>query len=188
MHEAVFNSRQPIQTYSLSYAKMGLFLCNYRINIYNICQPFVMWYLSNEVLCSHHMTRSTVVHIRNTHNDACCIQFCIHSGLHQVDNLVHCCCRILIAITITLPFLMCHRKASCTQPKDTFWWNSCRWSVPNESLSTIESNGRLLLDFAISFWLVPSDKRMDAYLRKKWQDFSFMLSAKVFTCVYHKTI
>ena len=67
---------------------MGLFLYNYSINIYNISQPLECDILSIGVLCSHHMARYTLVNIYNTHNDACCIQFCIHSGLHQVDNLV----------------------------------------------------------------------------------------------------
>ena len=67
-----------------------------------------MWYLSNGVLCSHHMTKNTLVHICNTHNGVSCIQFCLHSGLHQVDNLVQ--VDDLIAITIILPFLMCHRN------------------------------------------------------------------------------
>ena len=120
--------------------------------------------------------------------------------------------RRLIAITIILPFLMCHRnvhlgnavcatvgscvvaqtgveryqrwEASCTNAVYTTWGHfmveTCRWSVPNGSLSAIESNGRLLLDFAISFWLDPSDKRIYAYLRKNWQDFSFMIGAKLF--------
>ena len=50
----------------------------------NICQPLLMWYLSSGVLCSHNMTRNTLVHNCNTLNDTCCIQFRIHSRIHQV--------------------------------------------------------------------------------------------------------
>ena len=128
----------------------------------NICQPLVMWYLTIGVLCSHHMTRNTLVHICNTLNDSCCIQFRIHSRFHQVYRELGAGGR-LIAITLILPFSMCHlqlRDAICTTvgsrlatqtvdsalpevggklhdytlPEDTFWWNTCRWSVPHKSL------------------------------------------------------
>ena len=126
----------------------------------NICQPLVMWYLSSGVLCSQHMTRNTLVHICNTLNDMCCIQFRIHSRFHQEYIKLGAGGR-LIAITIILLFLMCHRylllgDAICTTvgshlatqtvdsalpevggklhdytlPDGTFWWNTCRWSVP----------------------------------------------------------
>ena len=110
MHEAVFNSRQPIQTYSLSlYAKMGLFLYNYCINIYNICQPLVMWYLNNVVLCSHYMSRNTLVHICNTHNDACTLHPILHTQWIASGRQLSA-GRRLIAITIILPFLVYHRN------------------------------------------------------------------------------
>ena len=130
----------------------------------NICQPLVMWYLSSGVLYSHHMTRTTLVHICNTLNDTCCIQFHIRSRFHQVYRQLGAGGR-LITITVILPFLMCHRylqlgDAICTTvgsrlatqtvdlalpevggklhdymlPEDTFWWNTCRWSVPHKSL------------------------------------------------------
>ena len=54
------------------------------------------------------MARNTLVHIFNTLNDTCCIQFCIHSGFHQVYTQLGA-GRRLIAITVILPFLMCHR-------------------------------------------------------------------------------
>ena len=73
----------------------------------NVCQPLVMWYLSSGILCSHHMTRNTLVHICNTLNDTCCIQFCIHSRFHQVYTQLGAGGR-LIAITVILAFLMCH--------------------------------------------------------------------------------
>ena len=130
----------------------------------NICQLLVMWYLSSWVLCSHLMTSKTLAHICNTLNDTCCIQFRIHSRFHQVYRQLGVGGR-LIAITVILPFLMCHRylqlgDAICTTvgsrlatqtvvsalpkvggklhdytlPEDTFWWNTCRWSVPHKSL------------------------------------------------------
>ena len=130
----------------------------------NICQPLVMWYLISGVLCSHLMTRNTLVHICNTLNDTCCIQFSIHSRFHQVYTQLGAGGRS-IAITVILPFLMCHRylrlgDAICTTvgsrlatqtvdsalpevggklhdytvPEDTFWWNTCRWNVPHKSL------------------------------------------------------
>ena len=130
----------------------------------NICQLLVMWYLSSGVLCSHHMTSNTLVHICNTLNDTCCIQFRIHSRFHQVYRQLGAGGR-LIAITVILPFFRCHRylqlgDAICTTvgsrlatqtvdsvlpevgskfhdntlPEDTFWWNTCRWSVPHKSL------------------------------------------------------
>ena len=74
----------------------------------NICQHLVMCYLSSGVLCSHHMTRNTLVHICNTLNDMCCIQFCLHIRFHQVYRQLGAGGR-LIAITVILPFLMCHR-------------------------------------------------------------------------------
>ena len=73
----------------------------------NICKPLVMWYLSSGVLCSHHMTSNTLLHICNTLNDTCCIQFRIHSSFHQVNGQLGAGGR-LIAITVILPFLMCH--------------------------------------------------------------------------------
>ena len=88
--------------------------CFYVINVsmsiawLNICQPLVMWYLSSGVICSHHMTRNTLVHICNTLNDTCCIQCRIHSRFHQVYRQLGAGGR-LIAITVILPFLMCHR-------------------------------------------------------------------------------
>ena len=88
--------------------------CFYVINVsipiawLNICQTLLMWYLSSGVLCSHHMTRNTLVHICNTLNDPCCIQFCIHNRFHQVYRQLGAGGR-LIAITVILPFLMCHR-------------------------------------------------------------------------------
>ena len=160
----------------------------------NICQPLVMWYLGSGVLCNHHMTRNNLVHIYNTLNDSCCIQFRIHSRFHQVYRQLGAGGR-LIAITVILPFLMCHRylqlgNAICTTvwsrlatqtvdsalpevggklhdytlPEDTFWWNSCRWSVLHKVtvLSATESNGAFLLDSAISFWPDPSNERIDA--------------------------
>ena len=89
--------------------------CFYVINVsisipwLNICQSLVMWYLSSGVLCSHHMTRNTLVHICHTLNDTCCIQFRIHSRFHQVYRQLGAGGR-LIAITVILPFLMCHRN------------------------------------------------------------------------------
>ena len=77
------------------------------INWLNICQTLVMWYLSSGVLCSHHKTRNTLVLICNTLNDTC-IQFHIHSRFHQVYRQPGAGGR-LIAITIILPFLLCHR-------------------------------------------------------------------------------
>ena len=74
----------------------------------NICKPLVMWYLSSGVLCSHNTTRNTLVHICNTLNDMCCIQSRIHSKFHQVYRQFGAGER-LIAITVILPFLMCHR-------------------------------------------------------------------------------
>ena len=130
----------------------------------NICQHLVMWCLSSGVLCSHHMTRDTLVHICNTLNDTCCIQFRIHSRFHQVYRQLGAGGR-LIAITVILPFSMCYRHlqlidAICTTfglhlatqnvdsalpevggkvhdytlPGDTFWWNTYIWSVPHKSL------------------------------------------------------
>ena len=130
----------------------------------NICQTLVMWYLSSGVLCSRLMTRNTLVHICNTLNDTCCIQFSTHSRFQQAYRQLGAGGRS-IAITVILPFLMCHRylrlwNAICTTvgsrlatqtvdstlpevggklhdyalPEDTFWWNTCRWSVPNKSL------------------------------------------------------
>ena len=69
----------------------------------NICQPLVMWYLSSGVLCSHRMIRNALVHICNTLNDTCCIQFRIYSRFHQVYRQLGAGGR-LIAITIILPF------------------------------------------------------------------------------------
>ena len=74
----------------------------------NICQPLVICYLNSGVNCSHHMTRSTLFHICNTLNDMCCIQLRIHSRFHQVYRQLGAGGR-LIAITVILPFLMCHR-------------------------------------------------------------------------------
>ena len=129
MRKKQLSNRQPKQTYLLSlYVKISLFLCNYCIDIYslakyiptldcfyviivlisiawlNICRPLVMWYLSSGVLCSHHMTRNTLVHICNNLNDTCCIQFRIHSRFHQVYRQLGAGGR-LMAITVILPFL-----------------------------------------------------------------------------------
>ena len=93
---------------------MWKWYCFYVINVsisiawLNICQPLVMWYLSSGVLCSHHMTSNTPVHICNTLNDTCCIQFHMHSRFHQVYKQLGAGGR-WIAITVILPFLMCHR-------------------------------------------------------------------------------
>ena len=122
--------------------------CFYVINVsisiawLNICQPLVMWYLSSGVLCSHHMTTNTLVHICNTLNYTCCIQFRIHSRFHQVYRQLGAGGR-LIAITVILPFLMCHRylqlrDAICTTVESRLatqlwtqryqrWEASCIW-------------------------------------------------------------
>ena len=128
----------------------------------DICQPLVMWYLSSGVLCNHLMTRNT--HICNTLNDRWCIQFRILSRFHQVYRQLGAGGR-LIAITVILPFLMCHhhlqledticttvgsrlatqtldsalpevggKSLDYTLPEDTFWCNTCGWSVPHKSL------------------------------------------------------
>ena len=187
---------------------------------YFVCQPLLMWYLCRGVLCIHDMTKNTLVHICNTLNGTCCIEFRIHSRFHQVYRQFGAGGR-LIAITIILHFLMCHRYlqlgdiicttvGSClathtvdstlpevggklhdyTLPGDIFWWNTCRWSVPYKSLYSLplKAMGASLLDSAISFWPAPSDDRIDAYLRKNWQDVSFVIAAKLFRCVYHKKI
>ena len=155
-------------TYLLSlYVKWDCFSVNIvsiSIGWRNICQPLVMWYLSSGVLCSQHMTRNILVHICNTLNDTCCIQFRIHSRFHQVYRQFGAGGR-LMAISVILPFLMSHRYLQlgdtiCTTvgsrlatqtvgwalpevggklqdhtlPEDTFWWNTCRWSVPHKSL------------------------------------------------------
>ena len=79
--------------------------CFYVINVsisiawLNICQPLVMWYLSSGVFCSDHVTRNTLVHICNTLNDTCCIQFRIHSRFHQVYRQLGAGGR-LIAVTV----------------------------------------------------------------------------------------
>ena len=75
-----------------------------------------------------------------------------------------------------------------TLPEDTFWWSTCRWSVSHKSLCCLpwKALGAFLLDSAISFWPAPSDERIDAYLRKNWQHFSFVIAAKLFRCGYHK--
>ena len=106
------------------------------------------------------MARNTLDHICSTLNDTCCIQFSIHSRFHQVYRQLGAGGRS-IAITIILPFLMCHRylrlrNVICTTVgsrlatqtmesalpevggklhdytlhEDTFWWNTCRWSMP----------------------------------------------------------
>ena len=54
------------------------------------------------------MTRNTLVHICNTLDDSCCIQFRKNSGFHQVYRQLGAGGR-LIAITVILPFLMYHR-------------------------------------------------------------------------------
>ena len=145
-------------------------ICFYIINVsipiawLNKCQPLVMWYLSSGVLCSHYMTRNTLVYICHTLNSSCCIQFRIHSRFHQGYRQLGA-GGGLIAITVILSFLVCHRYlqlgyAICTTvrsclatqtvdsalpevgsklhdytlPEDTFWWNRCRWSVPHKSL------------------------------------------------------
>ena len=144
--------------------------CFYVINVsisiawLDICQPLVMWYLGSGVLRSHHMTRNTLVHICNTLNDTCCIQFRIHSRFHQVYRQIGAGGR-LIAITFILPFFdvpslssaaRCHlyhcwialshttvdsalpevggKLYDYTLPEDTFWWNTSRWNVPHKSL------------------------------------------------------
>ena len=172
----------------------------------NICQPLVMWYLSIGVLCSHHTTRNTLVHICNTLNDTCCIQFRIHSRFHQVYRQLGAGGR-LIAITVILPFLMCHRYH---QLGDAIFTTVGSLLVTQTVDSVLpEVGGKLhdymlhedmlsdevcpiihctvchrkqwgfLLDSAISFWPAPSDERINAYLRKNWQDFNFVIAARL---------
>ena len=109
VHEAVFYSRLHIQTYSFSlYVKMGLFVFNNSINIYNLPTSgnvvFKQWSPLQPPHNKEHFI-SYSQHPRHVLHPVLHTQW-IASGRQLGAG------RRLITITIILPFLMCHRRAS----------------------------------------------------------------------------
>ena len=96
----------------------------------NICQLLVMWFLSNRVLCSHHMTTNILVHICNTHN-ICRIQLCICSGLQQVDGLVPLpsLCFLRCNLNLLLEDAVCVIDGSAVSSTNCRlqWWRRAAW-------------------------------------------------------------